>query len=461
MSYIRFHRGARQIGGCCTEFCSGDERILIDFGSNLPGTDEGSPVTDKQLTENVFGQNTQYGAVLFSHYHGDHYGLYKEIPSDIPLYMGSTAKEILSVVTEYIDRYSDVKGLERIKNMSVYHPGRPLQISGINEIKVIPLSVDHSALDAYMFYIEMAGKKILFTGDFRDHGIASENNRFWSLINSDKYIPSDIDLLITEGTMLSRKKEIGDNIVQSEAELGKAEIFRAHKYNFVLVSSTNLDSIIEFYHNSPDDFPFVCDLYQFRVICKAIQGKKDWLTLYRPKKTGDNETKPIYVLMNNNDSRLEEIFEENREKGVFVKTVPIFPGQEDIHLGSGFVMLARPDRYPENGKNRFVKILEKYSELDESDVSILYSMWKGYLYGVNEDKAITGFIGRHHREDLHVSGHAYPETIRRLIKETNPRRIIPMHTEMADEMAAMEEFSDYRERIIPMNETGIFDLSAL
>ena len=47
MSYIRFHRGARQIGGCCTEFCSGDERILIDFGSNLPGTDEDSPVTDK------------------------------------------------------------------------------------------------------------------------------------------------------------------------------------------------------------------------------------------------------------------------------------------------------------------------------------------------------------------------------------------------------------------------------
>ena len=376
--------------------------------------------------------------------------------------MGKTEKEILSVVTEYIDRNSDVKGLDIINGMSVYQPGRPLKIEGINNIKVIPLSIDHSALDAYMFYIEMDGKKILFTGDFRDHGIASEDNRFWSLINSDKYIPSDIDLLITEGTMLSRKKEVSENIVHSEADLGEeaARKFSAHKYNFVMVSSTNLDSIMEFYRNSPDDLPFVCDMYQFRVICKAIQGKKNWLSKYQPKKLNDNGTKPFYVLANNNDSRLRAIFDENEKNGVFVKVVPVFPSQEERVLESGFVMLVRPNHFPENGKNRFERILEKYSQLDESEVSIVYSMWKGYLSGDKEDKAITGFIGSHHREDLHVSGHAYPETIRRLIEGTNPDLIIPMHTEMADEMAEMEEFSDYRDRIMPMNETGMIDLSS-
>ena len=37
---IRIYRGTNQIGGIVTEIRKDDNRILIDFGANLPGTKE-------------------------------------------------------------------------------------------------------------------------------------------------------------------------------------------------------------------------------------------------------------------------------------------------------------------------------------------------------------------------------------------------------------------------------------
>ena len=36
---ITIHRGINQIGGCATEIQSGEDRIMIDLGGNLPGTE--------------------------------------------------------------------------------------------------------------------------------------------------------------------------------------------------------------------------------------------------------------------------------------------------------------------------------------------------------------------------------------------------------------------------------------
>lgn len=470
MAYIKFHRGTHQIGGCCTELCCENERILIDLGANLPGTDDESPISDDKLIKSVFDGQTEYAAILFTHYHGDHYGLYKDVPrdipiySDIPMYMGKTAKGILKIVTEYIDRYASVKGKELIEGLKTYSPGHSLSLPGISNMKIIPLAIDHSALDAYMFYMEIAGKKILYTGDFRDHGIASENDRFWNLIKSDKYIPSEIDILITEGTMLSRKEEANKNIVKTEAELGQeaAKRFREHPYNFVLVSSTNLDTIMELYHNTPDDLPFVCDIYQYRVICEAMRGKKDLLNSYRPAKSSTNKTKPIHLLFDLYSDKLNEIEEENDRSGLDLRWVRVASKNNYEELKNGFVMLVRPNHFPEKGKNPFEKALDYFSAQDESKVEIMYSMWNGYLEGDKEDKAITRMLASHHMRPLHVSGHAYPETILKLIETLNPKTIIPMHTEMADEMKEMESFSAYSDRIVVMgDETDIFDLDSM
>ena len=79
MAYIKIHRGSHQIGGCCTEITVDDSKILIDLGANLPGMEEEALITDDELCERVFDDSKKQ-AVLFSHYHGDHIGLYKKIP---------------------------------------------------------------------------------------------------------------------------------------------------------------------------------------------------------------------------------------------------------------------------------------------------------------------------------------------------------------------------------------------
>ena len=101
--------------------------------------------------------------------------------------------------------------------------------------------VDHSAFDAYMLLIEADGKRILHTGDFRMHGA-----RGGKMPNVFEKYCKNIDVLITEGTMLSRA---GEEVI-TERELGAQanNILRENKYVFALCSSTNIDTIAEFYN---------------------------------------------------------------------------------------------------------------------------------------------------------------------------------------------------------------------
>lgn len=172
---ITIYRGSHQIGGCVTEIKMDRHRIVIDFGANLPDSKPNGVMSDEELLHTVFNGKPCDG-VLFTHYHGDHMGMYKNIPEDIPLYIGPTARKVLEILTEKLDAIPGTveKGLTRIQKMKVYCPGQ--KISGFGDIQVTPFVVDHSALDAYMFLIEIGGKKILFTGDFREHGIAGGSN---------------------------------------------------------------------------------------------------------------------------------------------------------------------------------------------------------------------------------------------------------------------------------------------
>lgn len=99
---IIIYRGSHQIGGCATEIRTGEHRIIIDFGAKLPDSMGNDAMTDEKLCETVFGDGGCDG-VLFSHYHGDHMGLYKKIPQGTPLYIGATAKKILEILVGRLD----------------------------------------------------------------------------------------------------------------------------------------------------------------------------------------------------------------------------------------------------------------------------------------------------------------------------------------------------------------------
>lgn len=443
MTELTIHRGTHQIGGCCTEITSGKERILIDLGANLPDTD--GAISDDALIVRVFDGRPAAG-LLFTHLHGDHYGLYKKVPENVPMYIGSMAKEILKVLAVRLDHISEDKSLPAVERMQTYEPG--CWFTPAAGMDVMPIYVDHSAPDAYMFCIRTAGKTILFSGDFRDHGIVGERNRLWRTL--EKYVPHSIDLLITEGTMLSRTGEAGNSLARSEQELGKkaGALFQKHKYNFVLVSSTNLDSIMEFYHHTPKGMHFVCDAYQAEIILTAMAGMehKGNYPQYQP-----SDSHPLRVI---GCARWGYL----RGLGASLKhLIGIMPVSDDKLKDDGFVMLVRKNIHSVR-KSIFEEMRDRFYPLDGQ---IIYSMWDGYLKQEHADQALIDFIGGRPYERLHTSGHAYVETIARLIKTADPKVIVPMHTERAEEFAAIPEFSHWADRVKVLTDGEYLNLDEL
>ncbi len=81
---VTIHRGTHQIGGCATEIATENARIFIDFGAELPQPGQEPALLDVQgVTQGA----PQCDGVLFTHYHGDHVGLYDQILPGISLYI--------------------------------------------------------------------------------------------------------------------------------------------------------------------------------------------------------------------------------------------------------------------------------------------------------------------------------------------------------------------------------------
>ena len=199
-----------------------------------------------------------------------------------------------------------------------------------------------------------------------------------------KYI-RQVDVLITEGTMLSR----GNVGVKSEQAL-QQEIRRCmekYKYVFVVCSSTNIDRIGSVYQSVPYGKYFLCDLYQQTVLQKVDKLCGHHTELYRFKK--------VHTYGKNLDDNMN---------------------------AQGFCMLIR---------NRFTyrDVVEKYKKDYSDDTAIIYSMWQGYLSQPDSPyhELLDGFKNI---EYLHTSGHATKQAIEEVCSIVNPRiGIIPIHTQ--------------------------------
>lgn len=153
---IRILKGTNQIGGVITEITSEKAKILIDFGEDLDGV--------KRL-EHIEGLTTgkpAYDGVIITHNHQDHMGRTDEVLPEIPVYMSDLSRKIF----ETVFCFSKTKG--KIKRDTVnIEDGQPFTIK---DIKITPYIVDHSAYNSFMLLIESGDKRILHTGDFRNHG---------------------------------------------------------------------------------------------------------------------------------------------------------------------------------------------------------------------------------------------------------------------------------------------------
>ncbi|MDD3305958.1 MAG: MBL fold metallo-hydrolase [Acetobacterium sp.] len=220
---ITIHRGAHQIGGSCIELATKTTCILLDIGKALPSLDETIPV-DTELLPGVKAiiDKKVVDAVLISHSHGDHVGLIGQVNSKIPVYIGKAALHIYNTTALFI-------GGNALANPTIFFDSSHSLIIG--DFTVSPYLVDHSGYDAYGFVIEAGGKSVVYTGDFRDHGKKAKATAYFK-----NHLPTEIDALLIEGTMMSRSTEAlatEDQIEKKAHELMQSSNQPVGKYRFV------------------------------------------------------------------------------------------------------------------------------------------------------------------------------------------------------------------------------------
>ena len=383
-----------QIGGCITVIETDGVKVIIDLGSNLPGTSK-EEFTRTKVEEITAGVDS----IFFTHYHGDHTGLIHLVPEGIPMLIGKGAKEVmvckhstLVKASKHFNgieskRFKDaVTALTAAKRMLTYKEEERIDVGNKGKLFITPYFVSHSAFDAYMFLIEAEGKRILHTGDFRGHGYLSKG--LWKLLPS---AIGQVDILITEGTMLSRANERvqHESVIQAQARRLLHKDGKKHHY-VVLCSSTDIDRLAGF-HAACDDpqSRFLVDKYQKDVL--------DIFTKYAGAK-----------------SKLYD-FSGTLVKGKCNFKQEVFP--------YSFLAPVRTSQAEYIGKLKHIC----------PDLKLIYSMWDGYLKDkpdqINQDiRHIVNDIFGGQYESLHTSGHADIDTIRKVCDITKPRiGIISIH----------------------------------
>lgn len=420
---IIIHRGIDQIGGCITEIATDKARILIDLGQNLP---DGEGIVDDDLASREAIEKITQGidAIFYTHYHGDHLGLFHYVPDNTPQYIGKVAKQVALCKHQqlsYIKGREDLS-MEEISKLEKMGNLIPEQIVNIGDIKVIPYFVSHSAYDAYMFLIEANGKKVLHTGDFRGHGYLSKG----LLPTIEKLIlpRGRVDFLITEGTMLSR---LGERVM-SENELKReaGEIIKRYKNVFVMCSSTDMERLASFYaaNKHLKYRPLVCDRFQKNIFEIFTKSAGNHTSLFRFDKAYD---------FNPTNTKLMDWMEDK-----------------------GFCMFVRAtDKF----KGYYQALI---SRLDPNNTVLIYSMWKEYINdsGKHAIPRYIDFVSMFpYIEKLHTSGHASTESLAEVCNLVNPALgIIPIHSEYSANYVNLP-IKEHLQRIILTSSCNIDDVS--
>ena len=165
---ITIHRGTDQIGGCVTAYEHQGLKLFFDYEDHLPGTQKSNPLEIEGLTK---GDLTK-SALLITHYHGDHIGCIGELPKELPLYIGKLGRDIQLSLSEHLSYVDENQHMiiERLNTSREFSPG---QVFSIGPFNVMPVTIDHSAFDAYAFKIEADGVSVFHSGDIRTHAFRS------------------------------------------------------------------------------------------------------------------------------------------------------------------------------------------------------------------------------------------------------------------------------------------------
>jgi len=392
---IKIHRGTHQIGGCVTEYEHNGWHLFVDFGEELPGGPKSGDLRIEGLTHGDLSKS----ALLITHYHGDHIGNITKLPETLPIYMGEVARDIQLVLSNHlkskIPAHKEMVNL--LQKVQTFEAGETISFG---PFKIKPVTVDHSAFDAYAFRIKADGISAYHTGDFRLHGFRSR--KFLKML--EQYV-GKVDYVVCEATNILRPNATSKK--ESELQRDFVSLFEEKESTVVYLSSTNIDRLFSLYHAAlKAGRPFYVDGYQKQIMDVVVNSKSIWTK------------SPLYQYGRYKPQKLiRHGFDKNR---FFVSD-----SFKEFINKKGYVLIAR-------SSERFDNLLEQIP----GEKQKVLSMWEGYVkegteaYNENLAKSLDDVY-----DYMHTSGHIDMKDMRKFFQQLQPKAIIPIHTDSPDQFA--------------------------
>jgi len=419
---VTVHRGTHEIGGSCVEVQAGRSRILIDLGLPLVDPKDPTKSLEVNLRRESPAQLRERGvmpriagvwaglddgpamdAILLSHPHQDHHGLFSFVRPDIPVYLTADALRVLNCSDLFI------KPGAQIHNAKFLNDRQAKKIPGTPFI-VTPFLMDHSAYGAMAFLVEADGKRLFYSGDFRGHG------RKAALFDAFcRKPPRRIDRLLMEGTTLGSDS----HDARTEQTLENDMIALLRRYSglkLVSVSGQNIDRLVTIYRACKRSrHVLVLDLYAAAIL---EETQRKTLPHPGPDWKDDGTLRILFT------SKYERILQRHHAyRKVLALAEPFQIQPEEIARDPGrHVMIFRDS------------LLADYSSIaDWNNGVLIYSQWSGYMKAASFLKVDAE--RKRHGMDLkscHTSGHASKAQLLRFVQALQPNVLSPMHTFHAD-----------------------------
>ncbi|MHA1819062.1 MAG: MBL fold metallo-hydrolase RNA specificity domain-containing protein [Promethearchaeota archaeon] len=444
---------------------------LIPPVKNIYRTDYIEPfqkVVDSYYSRNGAIEVSKIDAFFLSHPHMDHYKFMGFLKKSTPIYLSWEANMVIryidsvnqndyitSELLEYHDLFKKVPKKRQKKDaaqkeykratrndytpeetkrpIKFFETGKRIEFrSDQGPFSITPHKVDHSVIGAFGFIIEHDGRSLIYTGDFRLHGLHPE----WVESFVEQIKKSNPVAVITEGTNVPSKL-VSDNEGSNEIESEKGvknfakSIIRSHPgLIFVNIPGRNLDRICTFYklaEKSHRVFVIPAKIYRFLEMCwneinnfEDETKKEQFLEAY-PIPSLDSEYLKVFLprkgwgKFESEDYRAYE--KEIFKQGNYITYKDIKADQAHYLMYINFYMMndiidIDPDRKTAIYINSQTEPFNEELRLQEEKLNA----WMD-RFGILKT------------EKIHSSGHCSVNDLIRILNQIEPDKIIPIHTE--------------------------------
>lgn len=400
--------------------------------------------------------------VLLSHAHMDHSAYIHHLREDIPIFMRKESEIILKVLEEtgkasfaeiinlknsfhYVPKkrregYKRLIGNESKvpRNIVTIDPYSPFHVNGF---KVTSVPVDHSLPGSSAYFLENDNEAIIYSGDIRFHGRNKEySDKFVKL--STKFNPT---IMLCEGTRINENSKG----TEEDIELYASKLIKDHKgLAIVNYPIRDLDRLITFYNvakntdrtlaiNSKQAYMLKLLEEENTVANEKYPTLKDpKIAVYFPRKKQGLISGEHHVCYDGNwkiiDSKDPEVQKEyDRWEREFLEednVITYIDLQEEpakyIFRCDFFELKELIDIKPENGLY-IHSLTEPFNEEMEIDFKRVENWLKHFnLLPIHK---------------MHVSGHGSGEEILKMIREINPEKLYPIHTDHVESFDVLKD----------------------